>query len=283
MQTSLAQLRSGWRGSSSRIATAILLLGLVMRLVTSLWLVPAWEQRAGLASTPDHYPNLALSLIDRHELGYLNEGASPTTIRGPGYPLWLAAGMACGFADTRWLGIWTALPMIVLTALFAVWLAHRLGARYALLFAGVVLLHPLPAFISARTMSDEFYAALGLAAVWGWVVARSASSARTRWLLVIGCGALVSLQLLTRSTGLVTMGAIFVFTLSTWRSAWRELTLFALLALTPALVWSVRSSQLEGRPVFVHSLAAYNFWYGEALDRLPLDDSRGRNHQLAVE
>lgn len=254
-----------------------------MRLVTSLWLVPTWEQRVGLAPTPDHYPNLALSLLDHHELGYLSEGASPTTIRGPGYPLWLAAGMACGFTDTRWLGVWTALPMIVLTALFAVWLAQRLGARYALLFGSAALLHPLPAFISARTMSDEFYAALGLAAVWGWVVARSASSARTRWLLVIGCGALVSLQLLTRSTGLVTMGAIVVFTLSTWRAAWRELTLFVLLALTPALAWSVRSSQLEGRPVFVHSLVAYNFWYGETLDRLPLDDARGRSHQLAVE
>jgi hypothetical protein len=283
MQTSLAQSRSGWRSDSSRIATAILLLGIVTRLVTSLWLVPAWEQRAGLASTPDHYPTLALSLLDHHELGYLNEGASPTTIRGPGYPLWLAVVMTCGVSDTRWFGVWTALPMILLTALFAAWLARRIGVRYALLFASLALLHPLPAFISARTMSDEFYAALGLAAVWGWVLARSTSSARTRWFLVIGCGALISLQLLTRSTGLVTLGAIFVFTLSAWRGAWRELMLLVLLALTPALVWSVRSSQLEGRPVFVHSLAAYNFWYGEALDRLPLDDARGRNHQVAVE
>jgi hypothetical protein len=43
--------------------------------------------------------------------------------------------------------------------------------------------------------------------------------------------------------------------------------LLVVLALLPALFWSIRSSRLEGRPVFVHSLAAYNFWIGEGFDQ----------------
>ncbi|MFN7965937.1 MAG: hypothetical protein U0V87_09665 [Acidobacteriota bacterium] len=253
------------------------------------------EERSGLGSNPDHYPTLAMSLWQQHELGYLDEGASPTTIRGPGFPSWLAVAIALDIADGRWLGVWAALPTIAITAGFAAWLTRRIGARHALLFGFVTLMHPLPAFVSSRTMSDEFYAALGLAAVWSWVTALSPSVGRSRWRWVVGSGAALALQVLTRPTGLLTLGAIVVVTLlatrrakrdrvfDAARSRWRELSVLVLLALLPALAWSVRSSKLEGRVLFVHSLAAYNFWYGEALDRLPLEDERGRSHGLAVE
>ena len=45
----------------------------------------------------------------------------------------------------------------------------------------------------------------------------------------------------------------------------------------PPLLWSVRSSRLEGRPVFVHSLIAYNFWVGEGFDRYGTGEPPGGN------
>ena len=262
--------KTGARGERQFVGILILLTvcGLLWRGLLSYYLVPAWESAQNVAQFPDDYPALARSLIETHTLGYGPDGgASPTTVRGPGFPLWLALGMLTGGFDSRWLGLWSSLPMLFLAPFAAVAAARRYGAIPAVTVALILLFHPLPSLLSSRVMSDEFFAVCGFAAILVWDSALRTTRARHALLLAITTAGLLAFQILTRSTGLLFL--LIVVILGFWpRRQRRGLTvLVVVVALLPPLLWSYRSSQLEGRFVFVHSLMAYNFWIGEGFDR----------------
>ena len=250
---------------------ALLAGGLLWRGLLAFSIVPAWESAQNRAGTPDHYPSLARSLVTAGTLGYsAGDGASPTTLRGPGFPLWLAAGMAAGGAgghDARWLGLWASLPgLLVAAALFRItW--WRFGPAAGVLAFCVCAFHPLPAFQSARVMSDEFVGACGFSALLLWD--RALSSSRDRGVRLAGVAAaiLLALLMLTRSSGLLFLAALVAATLLSRPRRLAATVLIAAGSLLIPIGWSLRSSRLEGRPVFVHSLHAYNFWTGEGFDR----------------
>lgn len=245
----------------------ILLAAALWRLLLCWLVVPWWETSSNIAPTPDAYPTLARSLLHQHVLSYLPLDGQPTTARGPGFPAWLALGMLIGGEDPRWLGFWGGLPGLLLGALVANLAARRFGMMAGAVSATVAVAHPLPSLIAARVMGDDFYAALGCAGLLAWNrVLQKDGQRRARWWVALA-GALIGLQMLTRSTGLLTLLAALLVCLWLPGSRLRHCLLLALIALTPPLLWSLRSSTLEGRPVFVHSLFFYNFWVGEGLDR----------------
>lgn len=250
-----------------RLVLGILAVGLFWRLVLCVFVVPLWEARANVAPTPDAYPTLARTLLDDGTLGYAPFGASPTTVRGPGFPIWLAVGILVGGDDPRWLGLWGGLPGIAVAAWLTWLVARRFGAAPGIVAGAVAALHPLPSLISARVMGDDFYAALGFAGLAVWCIAlRSPGDKAGAW-WAVAAGMLLAMQMLTRASGLLTLvAALIVGLVPRKRRAGLSLLLVAV-ALLPPLLWSVRTSRLEARPVFVHSLGAYNFWIGEGFDR----------------
>jgi hypothetical protein len=271
----------------------VLLAGLLWRLVLSFLVVPAWEARTGVASTPDAYPVLARSLVDEGVFGYGSIGASPTTVRGPGFPLWLAASTVVGGGNVRWLAFWGGLPGLLVGAWLASLVAGRWGTVGGLVTGAVAVFHPLPSLIAARGMGDDFYGALGAAALVTWVAATASTHPRRGLVLVAAAGLLLAVQILARSSGVLTL-AVAVLCAALWRRSRSEATptggelalrtaLLVVLALLPALFWSIRSSRLEGRPVFVHSLGAYNFWIGEGFDRFGTGPPPSGNYPQIVE
>ncbi len=261
----------------------MLLAGLSWRLALAFFVVPAWEAQAHVASTPDAYPLLARSLAEDGVLGYAPAGASPTTVRGPGFPLWLTLGFVVGGDGPRWLGFWGGLPGVLAGAWLAAACARRFGAAGGLVAGAVAVLHPLPSLVASRVMGDDFYGALGLAALALWVEALHADAERKSRLLTVACGLLLAAQMLARASGILTLLAAVGYAL--WRTP-RKVALALLLAavaLLPPLVWSVRTSRLENRLVFVHSLAAYNFWIGEGFDRFGAGDPPAGNYSRIVQ
>ena len=272
--------------STHRVIWAVLIAGLLWRALVCFAVVPAWEARVGVGGFPDHYHDLASTLIERGALGFGDAGATPTTLRGPGFPLWLALGLLAGGSSAGWLGFWTSLPGLLAATLVAGLLARRYGTLAAAVGGLMAAVHPLPSIISARAMSDEFHAALGwgalalaAVAVWG----RTDRDRAYRW-AALG-GGLMAWHLLTRSSGLLTLAAIVLLALldRPRRRGVMALVLLGVIALLPALAWSVRSSRLEHRPVFVQSLIGYNFWLGEGFHRFGMERTTGEHYQARIE
>ena len=159
------------RASAARLGAAVLAVALAWRIVLAIWLVPAWESAVNRAPLPDRYPLLAQSIVEGGPFGFVEQGARPSTLRGPGFPLWLAAGMVIGGDDPRWLGCWTALLPALAAALVAGLAARRYGRLPGLVAGAITGLHPIATMASARTMSDEFFAALAVFGVLSLVAA----------------------------------------------------------------------------------------------------------------
>ena len=102
-------MRQPLTGEAWGIVT-VCVVGLAVRLLFATVLVPRLEHRANVAPDPDRYAELAASLIDRGELGFNPPGASPTSLRGPAFPSWLAAGMLAGGRSERWVAFWASVP-----------------------------------------------------------------------------------------------------------------------------------------------------------------------------
>ena len=256
-------------------------LALAVRAVCAFVVVPWWLEASNTGSFPDFYPVLAQSIVDGGPFGFSPAGVSPTTVRGPGFALWLAAGMLLSKSEP-FLGFWSALPGAFSAMLVASIAWRRFGALGALLGGTIAGCHPLPVFISTRVMGDEFSAAVGFAAV--YLLFSGLLREQKCWWR-IGAGTfLLSWALLTRTTvHLLPMAIVPALSFSSFfaRSIRREIhrppdaralriptwILVAALALAPFGLWSLRSSLLEKRPVLLHSLAAYNWWVGEAHHR----------------
>lgn len=262
-----------------RVIGTVLLVGVVARVLMAAWFVPAWEASAGVGSFPDAYPVLARSILDEGTLGYGEYGATPTTLRGPGFPLWLALGMLFGLSGPIALGLWTSVPGLVCGALIARLLARRYGNAAGLFGGLVAVAHPLVVFTSARTMGDEVYGVLGFVAIAALVLPKGRKT--------FGAGSVVlsatasALQILTRATGILTWIAIALTGLLFEPRLRRRAAVVLLAAAIPVAAWSVRSSLLERRPVIVHSLLGYNFWFGEALFRLGESRDAGATRKAA--
>lgn len=247
---------------------ALVAAGLAWRLLCSGVILPRWEHAAEAASYPDLYPYLAEELLRSGELGYGSHGATPTTARGPGFPVWLALGILIGGSGPAWLGFWSGVPAVLAGSFLAGALLRRYGPAAGGIGYAVVVLHPLPSLLTSRVMGDEFYAACGFFAAVAWLGALRGHGRRSIVLTLLAA-LLLGAHTLTRSSGLITLAVLLLAGSGLTRLAPRPgLTLLlAVLTLLPVAAWSLRSSRLEHRPVLVQSLTWYNFWVGEGFDR----------------
>jgi len=287
-------MTSGGAGDSSSSARAgrllilLLLAAIGIRLLVCFALLPRWEESRGAAHFPDGYPYLAQSLLSEGTLGFGPwGGASPTTTKGPGFPAWLAMGIAVGGDSPAWLGFWSGVPTLLLAWFLGRTIARRFGVIPAAVAVVALTSHPVAVVLTARVLPDEFYGALGMGACLACVSATRATTSRAKLAFAALAAMLLGAHMLARSTGVLTLVAI-VMTGAFFSKGRSFLTAsIVLLALVPPLLWSVRSSRLEERPVFVHSLAAYNFWIGEAFDRFGFGwidkERRRRTMDLLIE
>ncbi|GEM_PF-5313250 len=288
------------------LTALVLVLTLAWRVAISVAVAPEWEKKRGMAVAPDSYTHLARTLIDQKVLGYGRYGATPTSVRGPGFPLWLAAGMLVGGDDLGWLRLWASLPGALGAALITWLLAGRYGSAAAGVGGLLAGCHPIPVLGSARLLGDEFYGVLGLVAA--ALLAKAVSDREERgspaYALLFGGFLFLIAHLLTRSSALLTWVALlFVFVLvrpGFWErfgssrksnegvsASRRPIVIILIIALVPAGIWSWRTSRLEGRPVYMHSLTAFNFWIGEAHHRYGFantwEETRRRELRLVFE
>ncbi len=104
---------------------------------------------------------------------------------------------------------------------------------------------------------------------------------RTRWAVLSGI--FLALHLLARANGILTLAALALAEGRALAKNGRALALVAAIGLVPALGWSVRTSVLEGHPVFVQSLTWYNFWLGEGFDRFGREQAKGEFYRQRIE
>ena len=254
--------------ASLRTLVFLILAAVLIRLLVCFVLLPRWEESHGAGRFPDGYPYLAQSLLEEKTLGFGPwGGASPTTAKGPGFALWLAPGIAVGGMSPGWLGFWSGVPTLILAWFLGRAVLTRFGIVPAAIGVLALTCHPVAVVLTSRVLPDELYGALGMGGCLALVSASGAATSRSRLALAALSAALLGGHMLARSTGILT---VFAILLAGFLIPERRVLALCVVfvALIPPLIWSVRSSRLEGRPVFVNSLAAYNFWVGEAFDRL---------------
>jgi 4-amino-4-deoxy-L-arabinose transferase-like glycosyltransferase len=261
--------------------------GIAVRILFATVLVPQFEHRAGVAADPDQYVDLAASLIDRGELGFTAPGSSPTSVRGPAFPLWLAIGMSIGGRSEGWVAFWACVPGLIAAATIATILSRTYGRSAGLAGGLLCAVHPLACFMSARVLPDEFYGATLFLGLVAWQ--SSLRSART-W-QVAGWAGLAGVLLASASLTRVTAIGVLLFLMAfhLWIKPRRWLSCAVTLVVAAAILapWTWRTSALVGRPTVVESLAGYNFWLGSAADRYGFasgyGQARERAHALMAE
>ena len=252
------------------------------------------ERRSNVTPDPDRYAELAASLIDRGELGFSPPGASPTTVRGPAFPAWLALGMLAGGRGPGWISFWSSVPGLIAAAVIF-FVLHRSHGRRAALVGGLLCaVHPLSCFVSARVLPDEFYGALlllGLVsigdtplfsykAVSGELCKKKGS---VPYVNAAIAGVFLSVAALTRATAGLVMVAVVVGALVVKPRRVLVAMTITLMGLVILGAWTLRTSALVGKPAFVESLAGYNFWLGEAADRYGFATGFGQARERAHE
>ncbi|RMF75663.1 MAG: hypothetical protein D6738_03350 [Acidobacteria bacterium] len=239
---------------------------LLLRIMVALWLVPAWERTTNVSQFPDLYPQLAAGLLADHTLSFAGVSQTPTIVRGPGFPAYLALGLLI-LSKPTWLRVWSVLPGILLAVGLGQALCRRFGRMVGISAAAIVGGHPLAVVVSARVMSDEFVAFASAAAIGVLFTARRWEPSRLTLSVL-----LFNVAILSRATAVLALlaTAIAAFRFDKDRTPTQRAlftSLLVLFALIGPAFWSIRSSRLAGTPVFVHSLAYYNIWMGIAHDR----------------
>ncbi len=185
---------------SDRRARVLLIVALALTCAIHIWLLVVRPVAiGGVSRDSDEYWQIATNVATGH--GYSRDGLSPTRMRMPGYPLFLAAIQTVAGPEVMPTLVVQSLLNVV-TLLLLSGLAARLfgpltGAWTALLIA---LYLPLPV-LACRIMSEAPYIAVLSGAIVCWVSALERKS--LKWFAATG--ALVGLASLIRPAGLATL------------------------------------------------------------------------------
>jgi hypothetical protein len=227
----------GGRGSWALVA--IVLVGLVVRLAAI-----AATPDIRLASDPSDYARHAVSIAhgDGYPRSTIVPGDSPTAIRPPGFPVFLA-GVYRLTGDSVTAGrIAQAILGAIAVGLIALIVRELWGWRLAWLAGLLAAVFP-PLVIDGMTLlSEPLFVVLELGAIYAMLRARS--DGRARWL--VSCGVLAGLALLTRANGALLLIPLLVA--ARGAGAWRSLATYrrpALVAVCAAVVvapWTIRNA-----------------------------------------
>lgn len=221
-----------------------LLAGVLVRVLLALAVV---RYGGGLTGDEVGYDLLARNLLAGHGLSF--DGSTPTALRPPLYPAFLAAHYALG---------WPVLVTQALLGLATAWLVYR-GVRAVLPAAAplalwVGMLCPLNAIYYGRLLTESLSAFLLTAAV-------VAVTVSTSWAACAAGGLCLGAACLTRDVFLpllVLLPALLIRLAGARRAA-----LYGLCALAVIVPWTFRNLQVLGSPVPVsRGLLGFNLWVG---------------------
>lgn len=230
----MASESAGGRAGGDRALWAILALALVVR-VALLALTPHYVP----FGDPQDYDSLARSLVDHGQYTASQFAAigSPTAIRPPAYPYFLAA--VYEVFGKSWLAGRIAGAVLGTVGVLLVWeLARRLaGRRIARWAALAAALAPSLAWLSTGLLAENLYVPLLLGAV--VLVLRHRDGPAWRWPLLAGL--VVGASALTRSNGIV---AVVPLLLGVWavRRQWRDAALLVAAVVVVLVPWTIRNA-----------------------------------------
>jgi 4-amino-4-deoxy-L-arabinose transferase-like glycosyltransferase len=195
-----------------------------------------------------------MSQYHERALALLSTGTIPDALRGPGYPLALAAAYATSLPPFDAARLMQALLGGVLT-----WTTARLaeqtgaGARRGWA-AAVVALYPGLVLSSVYLMPEGLYTTLAMVAVWLVVAVDERSSAHVTPRLMFA-GALAGMALLTRSVGLALLPAMLAAVMTgrafgkSWLVRVRALVLGGAVMLAVVSPWLLFTTRVAGAPM----------------------------------
>jgi 4-amino-4-deoxy-L-arabinose transferase-like glycosyltransferase len=236
------------------------LLALLIRVVFSFVVYPQLAGPLGLGVDPDYFGQLAQNWVDGK--GYIfYEGGEPTTYRGPGYPLLLAA---------LYLVFGNLLPVAVLAqcligALVCVVIyyvgKHLFGPWVGRTSALLATLHPLLIWYSPRLRYEPLLTLLLSLGIFWWLRARDSRSPRDAFLvgLFFGCAALVN-QVIILLPLVLFAGSRLLKSQETVLTRQFVIALLTMVAIVAP--WTVRNYQVSGEFIPVHSGSVRMFIWG---------------------
>ena len=185
----------------------------------------------------------------------VRDGADPNLWRAPGYQWFVAAGLALGGGSP----VGVRLLQVVLSVATS-FLAYRIGrerwGERAGLGAGAFLaFYPSTIAFSHSLWSEVLYGFLCLFAFERLLAARRSGS----WRAAVAAGALLGAASLTRSLGVALLAVSVLWLALASRRAGVAALAAAFVVVAP---WSIRASNLAGRPVVVDVNGSFNTWSG---------------------
>jgi 4-amino-4-deoxy-L-arabinose transferase-like glycosyltransferase len=225
-----------------------------------------WITVTGWRPTPDddayRYDLAARALVDG--AGYIHIDGSPTAFWPPGYPLILATAyqfLGDQIAVAQLLNVVLGTATIALTYLIG---RRTLGARPALVGAGIVALFPSLIFFTGVTLSEVTFTFLALLGMYLLLVEAQQGPERDLRLL-IGAGLVLGLATLTRGQAFLLPLVMVPFWLRNGLT--RPLIFERLVAIVLGIgiivaPWTIRNAAQLGSPVFISTNAGIDLWMG---------------------
>jgi len=251
----------------------IVLVAVLVRVVFSFAVFPHIAGPLNLGRDPDRFWQLAQNWVDGNGYAF-DKGAEPTTYRGPGWPLVLAA-VYIVFGDSYPFAVLTQCligSLVCLVMYFIGKKAFGSGVGYAAALIGA--LHPLLIWYSPR-LRYEPSLTLFLALAVYWVLRAQDSGALKDALLTgvfLGCAALVNQVVILLPLAL--FGALLFRKLP--KATLAKQSAVALLTMAAVVApWTARNYRVSGgRIILVHSGSAMTFvrgiYYAELYHEAPL-------------
>lgn len=242
-RSAVVSARAG-RVSFRQGLVAIVVLALVVRIVVVL----ATSAYVPQTDASD-YDRIAVVVADTGSLpaSVLAPGGGPSALRGPAFPLTLAAVyklVGTGSAHSRWEAgrLYEAVLGAITVALIGLIALRLFGAAAGLVSAAIAAAYPPLILVGTSLMTEPLFIALLLGAV---LAALEHRRSQRRWRWVVVSGLLAGLAALTRGNGIVIVIPLcFLVWSERPRWSWRSLSApLALLAAAAAMLapWTVRN------------------------------------------
>lgn len=246
--------------SVRRSLSVIIAVHILLALVSSWVIFPVLSRDSGREIVYDEFDAIAWNLTQGK--GFRADHGEETVVRGPVYPLFLAAiyHVAGGRA------FWAVQLVQALLGGLTVWLTFILARRLfeervALLAALFMALHPLLLWFSSRIYIESFATALFLSAC----VLIDRFIVRRTWPMALAAAAGIALCMLTKQVFVIMLPVVFVLLVGARAGIIRAAAWTALIgALSAALIapWSMRNYQVSGQFVPVHATLGFSLLAG---------------------
>ncbi len=264
-QGAVARAPTGDAGAPARPALGEHALQLAFIMGGALLLRLAWIAYSGWRLVPGddsfRYDFMARALVAGQ--GYIHVNGEPSAFWPPGYSLLLAVAYRVFSESVSVAQLLNALLGTATVGLVYLIGRRTVGARPALLAAGIVAAFPSLVFFTAVTLSETTFTFVLLLAV--YLVLREAESERRDLRLLLATGLVLGYASLVRGQALLLPLVLVPFWLRSGFARPAIADKVVALALGIMLVvapWTLRNAAELGSPVLISTNAGVDFWIG---------------------